>query len=105
MQTPVDYTESRRRFLRFLAGSPLVALWFSSGSLEQRIVSAFQSNNASTIDEPALHKLITSPDQALNVFDFEAAARQALPPAHWGYMATGVDDDVTLHANRAGLSR
>jgi isopentenyl diphosphate isomerase/L-lactate dehydrogenase-like FMN-dependent dehydrogenase len=31
--------------------------------------------------------------------DFEEAARRALPPAHWGYMATGVDDDLTLKAN------
>lgn len=32
--------------------------------------------------------------------DFEPAAHQALPPAHWGYLATGVDDDKTLRNNR-----
>ena len=32
--------------------------------------------------------------------DMEPLARKALPPAHWGYMATGVDDDLTLQANR-----
>ena len=26
-----------------------------------------------------------------------------VPPAHFGYMASGVDDDVTLRANRAGF--
>ena len=31
--------------------------------------------------------------------DFEEAARRALPPAHWGYMASGSDDDMTLKAN------
>jgi isopentenyl diphosphate isomerase/L-lactate dehydrogenase-like FMN-dependent dehydrogenase len=31
--------------------------------------------------------------------DFEAAARKALPPAHWGYMASGVDDNLTRDAN------
>jgi 4-hydroxymandelate oxidase len=31
--------------------------------------------------------------------DFEEAARRTLPPAHWGYMASGVDDDLTLKAN------
>src|SRR5262245_25836090 len=31
--------------------------------------------------------------------DFEEAARRALPPAHWGYMASGSDDDATLRAN------
>src|SRR5207237_3356777 len=35
----------------------------------------------------------------LQIMDFEEAARRLLPPAHWGYMATGVDDDLTLKAN------
>ena len=48
---------------------------------------------------------ISSPDQAFDVMDFEAAARKALPPAHFGYLATGVDDDGTVRANREGYSR
>ena len=40
--------------------------------------------------------VIASPQDALNVFDFEGAARQKLPPAHFGYIATGVDDDVSF---------
>ena len=35
--------------------------------------------------------------------DFEDAARRALPEAHFGYMASGVDDDLTLKANREGF--
>ena len=72
---------ARRRFLRFLAASPLLSL---KGQ------------------DPAV---IAAPDQALNVFDFEAAARKAIPPAHFGYIATGVDDDVTLRENHAAYSR
>lgn len=49
--------------------------------------------------------IITDVKDALNVFDFEPAARKILPAAHWGYMATGVDDDLTLKANRDGFSR
>jgi isopentenyl diphosphate isomerase/L-lactate dehydrogenase-like FMN-dependent dehydrogenase len=49
--------------------------------------------------------VITSPDQAFDVMDFEPAARKALPPAHFGYLATGVDDDGTVRANREGYSR
>lgn len=49
--------------------------------------------------------IIAKPADALNVMDFEAAARRTLPPAHFGYLATGVDDDSTLHANRAAYSR
>jgi 4-hydroxymandelate oxidase len=42
---------------------------------------------------------ITSADQVINVMDFEALARNALPPAHFGYIATGVDDDRTVARN------
>ena len=47
---------------------------------------------------------ITSPDQAINVLDFEALARDALPPAHFGYIATGVDDDRTVIRNHDAFS-
>src|SRR5262245_15487818 len=47
--------------------------------------------------------LITSAEQAADVFDFERVARANLPPAHFGYLATGVDGDATLHANTAGF--
>ncbi len=39
------------------------------------------------------------------MLDLEAAARKVLPPAHFGYLATGVDDDYTLQANRDGFRR
>src|SRR5207245_8306598 len=48
--------------------------------------------------------VVSSPDQALDVMDFEPAARKAIPPAHFGYLATGVDDDATVRANREGYS-
>ena len=77
---------TRRAFLRFLASSPLVA---------GMPLSAFQQQEDFVISDPT---------QAINVFEFEAAARKALPPAHWGYLSTGVDDDATLKANREGFS-
>src|SRR5262249_36785007 len=72
---------SRRRLLQFLAASPLLG-------------------GATPSD---FDKLIDDPKQALDVFDFEPVARKNLPPAHFGYLATGVDDEVTLHANRAAF--
>ena len=42
---------------------------------------------------------ITAADQVLNVMDFEPLAREALPPAHFGYLATGADDDQTVTRN------
>ncbi len=35
----------------------------------------------------------------LSVAEFEAVARAVLPPAHFGYLATGVDDDRTVTWN------
>jgi len=43
-------------------------------------------------------------DQVLNVADFEALARAKLPPAHFGYLATGVDDDRTVFLNHEAYS-
>ena len=48
---------------------------------------------------------MSSPDQAINVFDFEAPARKAIPPAHFGYLTTGVDDDRTVRENHEAYSR
>ena len=47
--------------------------------------------------------LIKSPKEAINVFDFEPVCRANVPPAHFGYMASGIDDEVTLRANREGF--
>ena len=50
--------------------------------------------------------IITSASQALDVFEFEAAAKKTLAaaPTHFGYLASGVDDDGTLKANREAFS-
>src|SRR5207247_10919058 len=77
---------SRRACLRLLASSPLFAGMPGP---------AFQQTEDFVISDPS---------QAINVFDIEAAARKSLPPAHWGYLSTGVDDDATLKANRDGFS-
>jgi isopentenyl diphosphate isomerase/L-lactate dehydrogenase-like FMN-dependent dehydrogenase len=93
-----DRTVCRRRFLQFLAGSPLLAL--SGPAWLGDLLEA-----AETPGEVPGGSIITSPGEAINVFDLEAAAREKLPPAHFGYLSTGVDDDATLRANRAGFSK
>ena len=37
--------------------------------------------------------------EVLDVMGFEPLARRALPPAHFGYLATGMDDDRTVARN------
>lgn len=92
---------NRRQFLKFLAGSPVLASMGWHAWLAANSPAAIHAAEVAA----ALDKIITSPDLALNVFDFEAAAQAALPPAHWGYLATGVVDDGTLQANRKAFSK
>jgi 4-hydroxymandelate oxidase len=48
---------------------------------------------------------VGSAAEALDVFELEAAAQTRVPLAHWGYLQSGVDGDVTLRANEAAFSR
>lgn len=48
---------------------------------------------------------ISDPSEALDVFDFEKLAQHKLPTAHYGYLATGVDSDRTLQANRDAFDK
>ena len=83
---------ARREFLKFLAASPYVAALGGVGLFWERTAAAQRAPE--TID------VITTPADALSVFDFEEAARRKVQPGHWAYMASGVDDDATLRANR-----
>src|SRR5712672_1146855 len=100
-----DQTTSRRRFLQFLAASPL----FAYGGF-----SAFAGEGPSAgtkLPDPIMwatlrtEDLIKSPKDAINVFDFEPVCRANVPPAHFGYMASGIDDEATLRANREGFAK
>ena len=77
---------ARRQFLAWLAATPLAA-----GALQA------MAQTPSTV--------ITSAEQALNVFELEAVARQTIPPSHWGYLTGGVQDDRSLVTNRTAYDR
>jgi len=72
----------RREFFKFVAASPLMAYGLREAWAQEPAA-------------PAAAK------DVLSVMDFEALAKTKLPPAHWGYMASGVDDNLTLQANVA----
>ena len=80
-------TTTRRRVLQSILAAPALA----------GLPSALR---ASGEDD----SFIASAAEALDVFDFERLARAKLPPAHWGYLKTGVDGDATLRANDAGFA-
>jgi len=84
-------TLARRRLLQMLLASPLLAVTRSSLALAD--TEGMQ---------PATIKAV---DEALDVFDFQRVAESVLPPAHYGYLATGTDGDETLRANRAAFER
>jgi len=77
----------RRALLRFFGASPVLtalAPWTRAFSEE---------------------RLPASAAEALDVFELEALAQRVVPPAHWGYLQSGVDGDVTLSANHAAYAR
>src|ERR1019366_789531 len=116
---------SRRRFLAFLAGSPLfMAARIDHKSLRRLLTGTarHQSEAFGLIDEVVQEPrarapgargargaqqphLIGAPGEALDIFDFEPVAKGKVPPAHWGYLITGTDDDATIKANRDGYAK
>lgn len=109
---------SRRQFLAFLAASPLAAaagldadwlarLGASAGSADDVVLGLAETMSHRAVGTHGVLQppLIAKASDALDVFDFEGVAKQNIPVAHWGYLATGTDDDGTIAANRAGFDR
>jgi 4-hydroxymandelate oxidase len=89
--------ENRRRLLQWLSASPLIA----SPSLALGV-----TDRPSKLEQlEAEAALIGKPEEAINVFDFEPVFFKNVPPAHVGYMASGIDGEMTLKANREAFSR
>ena len=102
MSNAVTTAANRRKFLQFLAASPVLTYTDALALAETLLPKA-------KLPDPLMwapldaNVLIKSPKEAINVFDFEPVMRQNIPPAHFGYMASGIDDEVTLRANREGF--
>ena len=94
--------EDRRQFIKWLSASPLLTL---------PIANNVRAENFVKRADPAVwpadlpNDLISNPKDAVNVFDFEPVAFKNVPHAHFGYMASGVDDEVTLRANRTSFQK
>src|SRR4051794_22258347 len=107
---------ARRNFLKFIAASPLVA----TPTVASVIATLFASTSGEALAQSydvlrgsrrALGPdgIITAAGDALNVFEFEPAAKKAVlsqgAPAHWGYLESGVDGDLTRDANHTAYQR
>ena len=118
-KAPEPKTIARRQFLRFLASSPLLTA-AGAGAIFSELAAGSDQALAQSYDvlrgsRRALGPdgIITAPGDALDVFEFEPAARKALlsqsaplgsAPAHFGYLQSGVDGDVTRDANHTAYA-
>ena len=95
---------ARREFIKFLAASPYVAaLGGVAAFLQQRgLAQDVRQSGFAQITRDRM-SAVENPADALTVFDFEETARRKVMPGHWSYMASGIDDDATLLANREGF--
>ena len=125
IQTPPLPTPDRRRFLRWLAASPLLAT--IPGCVPRGLAagpdgpgnappSAADGPGDTLPPTPTPHAPRTPLDppatplpaqagDALDVFDMEQVAATTVPPAHFGYIQTGVDGEETQLGNRTALER
>ncbi len=88
MTKNVSVSTNRRQFLSYLAASPVCSA-----------LAGVEFANA-TIDTG---QRIASPADAIDIFDLQATASEVLPPAHYGYLASGVNSDATVRANRTAF--
>lgn len=114
-----DVTErtmiARRQLLRFFAASPLLTAT-SLGTITTLLTANSHQALAQSYDVLRGSRrafgpdgIITAPTDALDVFEFEPAAKKAVlsqdAPAHWGYLQSGVDGDVTRDANHTAFAK
>lgn len=101
----ITRAQCRREFLKFIAGSPViaslggVAAFLSEGRIDAQEQTAPSPQSAASSD------VITDPSQALDVFDFEEPAHRRILPGHWAHLVGGVDGDATVRANREGYNQ
>jgi len=96
--------------------TPLATPWMFASSINALLATLpnkalGQSYDVVRGDRRALGTdgIIRAAGDALNVFEFEPAAKKEIlsqgAPAHWGYLESGVDGDVTRDANHTAYAR
>ena len=95
--TPSQKLSDRRAFLTFLAASPVLAYAGLNSCWVDEVLAAPQQQQNEVV--------IKSVKEALNVFDFDAAARVKLTTAHYTFITDGSFNNETLRANREGFQK
>jgi 4-hydroxymandelate oxidase len=102
MNSEKPASRTRRLIIGGMTGAPLLGMPSPFSSAAAGAAGAPPPTPAAPV--PAQPTAELTADQVLNVADFEALARARLPPAHFGYLATGVDDDRTVSLNHEAYS-
>ena len=97
MLRPNAHDVRRRDFLRWLAASPLLASAGGIVTLEPLI--------AQEAPRRVFDDIVQSAEDALDIWDLQRAAEVTVPPAHYGYIMTGVDGEETYANNRSALEQ
>ena len=94
----------RRKFLTFLAASPVLAYaGLSSRWVEELLAQPLLAQEMSLAPRDAV--VIQSVKEALTVMDFDAAARMKLSQAHYTFLTDGSFYNETVKANREGFAK
>src|SRR5437879_2832732 len=102
---PSSRLKDRRAFLSFLAASPVLAYaGFTSRWVEDVMAEPLPPQGTAALGAQN-NAVIKSVKEALNVFDFDAAARTKLSTAHYTFITDGSFNNETLRANREGFSK
>src|SRR6202171_2965637 len=97
--------QDRRAFLSFLAASPILAYaGLTSRWVEDVMAEPLRPQGTAALGAQN-DAVIKSVKEALNVFDFDAAARTKLSTAHYTFITDGSFNNETLRANREGFSK
>src|SRR5258708_38139791 len=84
MNRDTELIKSRRRFLQMLSASPLFASYGLLGGSFSNLLATGEVTEKKFLclldSLPQSDEVISSPEQAIHVIDFEPAARKARPP-------------------------
>lgn len=91
----------RRSFIRYALASTLLLHTEALASEREPGAELPESADAPQVSDPA----VQAAGDAINTFDLRAASKERLLEAHFEYLSLGVDDEVTLRANREAFVR
>lgn len=105
MSSGNDRSADRRLFLQFLAASPLLGAAFREALAAEALRVPEHLPDPIPWGALSPERLIQSPAEAINLFDFELVARHKVPIAHFAKVATGSEGELTMRANRGDFAK